>query len=120
MWCYKRLLKVPWTEKKSNKEVKQMADVVEIVATTYEVETWVCWTHHERQPETFATTIPRGENRRKEKTEKAMIEQGGRCKEMVRVDKLWRYETQGREQRRMERHGCQPSDRSRHLIIIIL
>ncbi|GFR77559.1 eukaryotic translation initiation factor 3 subunit F [Elysia marginata] len=31
------------------------------VATTYEDETWVCWTHHERQLGTFATTIPRGE-----------------------------------------------------------
>ncbi|GFS04839.1 eukaryotic translation initiation factor 3 subunit F [Elysia marginata] len=28
MWCYRRLLKVPWTEKKTNKEL-QMADVGE-------------------------------------------------------------------------------------------
>ncbi|GFS00550.1 hypothetical protein ElyMa_002817000 [Elysia marginata] len=50
--------------------------------------------------------IPRGENRRKERTGKAKKELDGRCKGMVRVDKLWRYETEGREQRRMERHGC--------------
>ncbi|GFR62427.1 endonuclease-reverse transcriptase [Elysia marginata] len=31
MWCYRRLLKVPWTEKKNNKEIKQMADVGERV-----------------------------------------------------------------------------------------
>ncbi|GFR60235.1 endonuclease-reverse transcriptase [Elysia marginata] len=29
MWCYRRLLKDPWTEKKTNKEVIQMADVGE-------------------------------------------------------------------------------------------
>ncbi|GFR87031.1 endonuclease-reverse transcriptase [Elysia marginata] len=29
MWCYRRLLKVPWTEKKTNKEIIQMADVDE-------------------------------------------------------------------------------------------
>ncbi|GFS07863.1 endonuclease-reverse transcriptase [Elysia marginata] len=29
MWCCRRLLKVPWTEKKTNKEIIQMADVVE-------------------------------------------------------------------------------------------
>ncbi|GFR76996.1 eukaryotic translation initiation factor 3 subunit F [Elysia marginata] len=29
MWCYRRLLKVPWTEKKNNKEIIQMADVGE-------------------------------------------------------------------------------------------
>ncbi|GFR99910.1 eukaryotic translation initiation factor 3 subunit F [Elysia marginata] len=29
MWCYMRLLKVPWTEKKTNKEIIQMADVSE-------------------------------------------------------------------------------------------
>ncbi|GFR79643.1 endonuclease-reverse transcriptase [Elysia marginata] len=29
MWCYRRLLKVPWTVKKNNKEIIQMADVVE-------------------------------------------------------------------------------------------
>ncbi|GFS23396.1 eukaryotic translation initiation factor 3 subunit F [Elysia marginata] len=29
MWCYRRLLKVPWTEKKTNKEILQMADVGE-------------------------------------------------------------------------------------------
>ncbi|GFR61852.1 endonuclease-reverse transcriptase [Elysia marginata] len=52
----------------------------------------------------------------KEWTGKAMMEQGGRCKVMVMVDKLWRYETECREQRRMGRHGCQPSDQRRHLI----
>ncbi|GFS11681.1 UDP-glucuronosyltransferase 2A1-like [Elysia marginata] len=31
------------------------------VATTYEAETCVCWTHRERQLGTFAKTIPRGE-----------------------------------------------------------
>ncbi|GFR64234.1 eukaryotic translation initiation factor 3 subunit F [Elysia marginata] len=29
MWCYRRILKVPWTEKKTNKEIIQMADVGE-------------------------------------------------------------------------------------------
>ncbi|GFR90817.1 eukaryotic translation initiation factor 3 subunit F [Elysia marginata] len=29
MWCQKRLLKVPWTEKENNKEITQMADVGE-------------------------------------------------------------------------------------------
>ncbi|GFS18623.1 endonuclease-reverse transcriptase [Elysia marginata] len=29
MWCYRRLLKVPWTEKKTNKEIIQIADVGE-------------------------------------------------------------------------------------------
>ncbi|GFS06033.1 eukaryotic translation initiation factor 3 subunit F [Elysia marginata] len=29
MWCYRRLYKVPWTEKKTNKEIIQMADVGE-------------------------------------------------------------------------------------------
>ncbi|GFR58208.1 endonuclease-reverse transcriptase [Elysia marginata] len=29
MWCFRRLLKVPWTEKKTNKEILQMADVGE-------------------------------------------------------------------------------------------
>ncbi|GFR70857.1 eukaryotic translation initiation factor 3 subunit F [Elysia marginata] len=29
MWCYRRPLKVPWTEKKTNKEIIQMADVGE-------------------------------------------------------------------------------------------
>ncbi|GFR83140.1 endonuclease-reverse transcriptase, partial [Elysia marginata] len=29
MWCYRRLLKVPWTEKKNNKEIKRMGDVGE-------------------------------------------------------------------------------------------
>ncbi|GFR59245.1 endonuclease-reverse transcriptase [Elysia marginata] len=29
MWCYRRLLKVPWIEKKTNKEIIQMADVGE-------------------------------------------------------------------------------------------
>ncbi|GFR75524.1 endonuclease-reverse transcriptase [Elysia marginata] len=29
MWCYRRLLKVPWTEKKTNKEIIEMADVDE-------------------------------------------------------------------------------------------
>ncbi|GFR58524.1 hypothetical protein ElyMa_000032800 [Elysia marginata] len=68
------------------------------VAKTYEAETWVCWTHHERQLGTFTTTIPRGENRREERTGKAKKELDGRCKGMVRVDKLWRYETEGREE----------------------
>ncbi|GFS04178.1 endonuclease-reverse transcriptase [Elysia marginata] len=31
MWCYRRLLKVPWTEKKTNKEIEQMDDVGEIL-----------------------------------------------------------------------------------------
>ncbi|GFS13960.1 endonuclease-reverse transcriptase [Elysia marginata] len=31
MWCHRRLLKVPWTEKKTNKEIIQMADVGEIL-----------------------------------------------------------------------------------------
>ncbi|GFS00307.1 eukaryotic translation initiation factor 3 subunit F [Elysia marginata] len=29
MWCYRRLLKVSWTEQKNNKEIIQMADVGE-------------------------------------------------------------------------------------------
>ncbi|GFR69258.1 eukaryotic translation initiation factor 3 subunit F [Elysia marginata] len=29
MWCYRRLLKVPWTEEKSNKEIMRMANVGE-------------------------------------------------------------------------------------------
>ncbi|GFS13184.1 eukaryotic translation initiation factor 3 subunit F [Elysia marginata] len=29
MWCYRRLLKVPWTEKKNNTKIIQMADVNE-------------------------------------------------------------------------------------------
>ncbi|GFR71025.1 eukaryotic translation initiation factor 3 subunit F [Elysia marginata] len=29
MWCYRRLLKVPWTEKKNNKEIIERADVDE-------------------------------------------------------------------------------------------
>ncbi|GFS25833.1 2-aminoethylphosphonate--pyruvate transaminase [Elysia marginata] len=29
MWCYRRLLKIPWTEKKTNKDIIQMADVGE-------------------------------------------------------------------------------------------
>ncbi|GFR87268.1 endonuclease-reverse transcriptase [Elysia marginata] len=29
MWCYRKPLKVPWTEKKTNKEIIQMADVGE-------------------------------------------------------------------------------------------
>ncbi|GFS24163.1 eukaryotic translation initiation factor 3 subunit F [Elysia marginata] len=29
MRCYRRLLKIPWTEKKTNKEIIQMADVGE-------------------------------------------------------------------------------------------
>ncbi|GFS22873.1 eukaryotic translation initiation factor 3 subunit F [Elysia marginata] len=29
MWCYSRLLKVPWTEKKNNREIIQMAYVGE-------------------------------------------------------------------------------------------
>ncbi|GFS22819.1 endonuclease-reverse transcriptase [Elysia marginata] len=29
MWCYRRLLKVPWTKEKNNKEIIQMADVGE-------------------------------------------------------------------------------------------
>ncbi|GFS18224.1 hypothetical protein ElyMa_003258600 [Elysia marginata] len=71
-----------------------------------------------RQLGTFATTTnPRGENRREEGTGKAKKKLDGRCKGIVKVDKLWRYETEGREQRRMERHGCQPTDRRRHLII---
>ncbi|GFR93801.1 hypothetical protein ElyMa_002652100 [Elysia marginata] len=51
-----------------------------------------------------------------ERTEMAKKELDGRCKGMIRVDRLWRYETEGREQRRMERHGCQPSDRRRIII----
>ncbi|GFS22644.1 hemicentin-1-like isoform X2 [Elysia marginata] len=30
MWCYRRLLKVPWAENKTNKEIIQMADVAQI------------------------------------------------------------------------------------------
>ncbi|GFR82201.1 endonuclease-reverse transcriptase [Elysia marginata] len=29
MWCYRRLLKVPWPEKKTDKEITQMANVGE-------------------------------------------------------------------------------------------
>ncbi|GFR76289.1 endonuclease-reverse transcriptase [Elysia marginata] len=29
LWCYRRFLKVPWTEKKNSKEIVQMADVWE-------------------------------------------------------------------------------------------
>ncbi|GFR60545.1 hypothetical protein ElyMa_003534200 [Elysia marginata] len=61
------------------------------VAKTYEAETWVCWTHHERQLGTFATTIPREKNRREERTGNAEKELDGRCKGMVGVDTLWRY-----------------------------
>ncbi|GFS26849.1 hypothetical protein ElyMa_005228200 [Elysia marginata] len=46
------------------------------VATTYEAETWVCWTHHGRQLGAFATTIHRGENQREERTGKAKKEHG--------------------------------------------
>ncbi|GFS27926.1 hypothetical protein ElyMa_005318100 [Elysia marginata] len=67
------------------------------VVTAYEAETLVCWTHHKRQLGTFATTIPRGENRREEGTGKDKKDLDGRCKGMVRVDKLWRYETEGLE-----------------------
>ncbi|GFR83103.1 endoplasmic reticulum metallopeptidase 1 [Elysia marginata] len=85
------------------------------VALTYEEETWVCWTHHERQLGTFTTTIPRGENGREERTRKAKKELDGRFKIVIRVGKLWRYETEGRKQRRMEILGCQPLDRRQHL-----
>ncbi|GFR89721.1 RNA exonuclease 1-like protein, partial [Elysia marginata] len=37
------------------------------VALIYEAETWVCWTHHEGQLGTFATSNPGGENRREER-----------------------------------------------------
>ncbi|GFS12517.1 hypothetical protein ElyMa_004861400 [Elysia marginata] len=57
-----------------------------------------CNSLNERQPGTFATAIPGGENRREERTGKAKKELDGRCKGMVRVDKLWRYETEGRQQ----------------------
>ena len=71
---------------------------------------------HERQRGAFATTDPRGKNRREEGTGKAKKELDGRYKGVVSVDKLWKYETEGREQRRMEKHDSQPSDRRRHLI----
>ncbi|GFS25837.1 hypothetical protein ElyMa_005193900 [Elysia marginata] len=68
---------------------------------SYEAETKVCWKHHEKQLGTFATTIPRGENQREERTGKAKKELDGRCKGMVRVNKLWGYETEGQERRDM-------------------
>ncbi|GFR66784.1 hypothetical protein ElyMa_005567700 [Elysia marginata] len=100
--------------KKTTKEIIQVADVDERLLQQLMKRKR---THHERQLGTFATTIAIGENRREEKSGKAKKELDGRCKGMVRVHKLWRYETEGREQRRMERYGCQPSDRRRHLII---
>ncbi|GFR76317.1 endonuclease-reverse transcriptase [Elysia marginata] len=121
MWCCRRLLKVPWTEKKQRKKFTNGRCWRKTVTTICEAETWVCWSRHERQLRTFATSnvMPRLENRRDERTGKAKKELDGRCKGMARDDKLWRYQTEGREQRRMERHGCQPWDRRRHLITII-
>ncbi|GFR57857.1 hypothetical protein ElyMa_005347700 [Elysia marginata] len=77
--CYRRLLKVPWTEK-NNKDIIQMADVGERLLQHFmKRKLGYFRTHNERQLGTFATTIPRGEHRREERT--------------------------------MERHGCQPADR---------
>ncbi|GFR60878.1 endonuclease-reverse transcriptase [Elysia marginata] len=119
MWCYRRLLKVPWTEKKTNKEIIQMVDVGERLLQQL-MKRKLRYAGHIMQLGTFTTTISRGDNRREERTGKAKKELDGRCncKGMVRVDRLWRYETEGRKQRRMERHGCQPSDQRRHLLII--
>ncbi|GFS11418.1 endonuclease-reverse transcriptase [Elysia marginata] len=39
MSCHRRLLKVPWTEKKNNNDIIQIADVGERLATTNEAET---------------------------------------------------------------------------------
>ncbi|GFS05224.1 endonuclease-reverse transcriptase [Elysia marginata] len=121
MWCYRRLLKVPWTEKKTNREIIQMADVDERLLQQL----------IKRKPR-YAGHIMRGSSgpllqlslegkiegkRGQGRPRRNWMPVDGRCKGMVRVDKLWRYETEGREQRRMERFGCQRSDRRRHLII---
>ncbi|GFS01261.1 hypothetical protein ElyMa_006419000 [Elysia marginata] len=68
-------------------------------------ETWVYLTHHERQLRTFATTILRWKNRREDRTGKAKRELERPCKGMVRIEKLWIYKMESREQRRMERPG---------------
>ncbi|GFS17319.1 cathepsin B [Elysia marginata] len=79
MWCFRRLLKVTWTEKKKQqRNYTNCRCRQQTVATTYEAETWVCWTHHERQLGTFATTTLRGEHRREKRTGKAKKELDGR------------------------------------------
>ncbi|GFR86317.1 endonuclease-reverse transcriptase [Elysia marginata] len=69
MWCYRRLLKVPWTEKKNRNSTNGRCRR-KTVATTYEAVTWVCWTLHEKLLGTFATR----ENRREDRTGKAKKE----------------------------------------------
>ncbi|GFR92663.1 RNA-directed DNA polymerase from mobile element jockey-like [Elysia marginata] len=55
--------------------------------------------------ENVATFKERGK-RKEQRTGKAKKELDGRCKGMVRVDKIWRYEAEGRKQRKMDRHDC--------------
>ncbi|GFR99831.1 UDP-glucuronosyltransferase 2A1-like [Elysia marginata] len=59
MWCYRRLLTVAWKEKKTNKEIIQMADVGERLLQQLRGNLGML-TLHERQLGTFATAIPRG------------------------------------------------------------
>ncbi|GFS07962.1 endonuclease-reverse transcriptase [Elysia marginata] len=91
MGYYRRLLKVPWREKKNKQKILQMADVGEGLL----------------QQLGYARHILRGgsvillqlslEGKIEERTGKAKKELDGRCKGMDRVDKLWRYKTEGRE-----------------------
>ncbi|GFS26120.1 eukaryotic translation initiation factor 3 subunit F [Elysia marginata] len=62
IWFYRRLLKVLWTEKKTNKEIIQMAHVCERLLQQLMKRKlrYTCWTHHEKQLGTFATTIIEG------------------------------------------------------------
>ncbi|GFS26922.1 hypothetical protein ElyMa_007070200 [Elysia marginata] len=85
--CYRRLLKVPCTVKKTDKEIIQMADVCERLLQ-----------HLMKRKLGYARHFVRGSSgpwlqqlSPEGKIEgKAKEELDGRCKGMIRVDQLWR------------------------------
>ncbi|GFR71434.1 eukaryotic translation initiation factor 3 subunit F [Elysia marginata] len=121
MWCYMRPFKVPWAEKKTNKESIQMADVGKRLLQQLM-----------KRKLSYAGQIMRGSSgpllqlSLEGKIEKKRV-QGRPRRNWIDDVKEWSRSTSyGDKKRRaenreaVERHGCQPSDRRRHLIIIIL